>query len=71
MTAEGDQADHPTLPQRHPAELTTFIAALVAIAAEFGFELSGGLVVAVFAVIGLLPTIVTWTVGLYRDALEG
>ena len=56
------------LPARRPAELTTFTAALVAVAGAIGFNLSTEAVVGVFVLIGSLPAIVTWAVDLYRDA---
>lgn len=56
-----------SLPREHPAETTTFIASLVVIAGVLGLDLSTEAVVAVFAVIGLLPTMVTWIVNLYHD----
>lgn len=60
-----------SLPQRRPAELTTFVAALVAVAAELGFGLSTTVVLAGFAVLGLAPAIVSWYVDLYQDAFSG
>ena len=52
---------------RRPAELTTFVAALVAIAGAAGLDLSTEAVIAGFFVVGALPGIVTWLVDLYRE----
>ena len=58
------------LRQRHPAELTTFIASLVIAAGALGLDLTTEVVVAGFVIIGGLPAVITWAVNLYRDALR-
>jgi hypothetical protein len=63
---EGD----PSILQRRPAELSTFIAAVVAVAAELSIDLSTTALLAVFIVIGTLPAIVTHYVTLYTGALN-
>jgi hypothetical protein len=69
LEAAGETTPGP-LRQRHPAELTTFIASLVIAAGALGFEVSTEVVVACFVLIGTLPAIVTWAVNLYRDAFR-
>jgi len=55
---------------RHPAELTTFLAGVLVIALAFGVNLTEELLLAGLAVVTGLPTVVTWLVNLYRDALR-
>lgn len=60
-----------SLPARRPAELTTFVASLVAVAAAAGLNLSTEVVIAAFGVLGLAPAVVSWYVDLYKDAFRG
>lgn len=67
------ETQSPNLPAEtvgRPAELTTFIAALILIAAQVGLDLSTELVLAGFVVLGALPGIVSWYVDHYRSYLR-
>lgn len=69
----GDVADSGTvlrapLRTRHPAELTTFLAGVLALAAAVGLDLNEEQLFAALAVVTGLPAIATWLVNLYRDA---
>lgn len=70
LTGPANEASQPPLRQRHPAELTTFIAGVLVIAAALGLDLSEEQLLAGLAVVTGLPAVVTWFVGLFRDALR-
>ena len=80
MTEEVDEkagdlgeTQSPNLPAEtvgRPAELTTFVAALVLVAANLGLDLSTELVLACFVVLGALPGIVSWYIDHYRSYLR-
>lgn len=61
----------PSVLQKRPAELTTFVASLVLVAAELGIDLSQEALLAGFVIVGVLPTIVSHYVSLYTAALRG
>lgn len=60
----------PSLPARRPAELTTFVAAVVLVGAELSIDLSKEALLAGFTIVGLLPGIVSHYVSLYTAALR-
>lgn len=71
LDAAGENPDVPVpLRQRRPAELVTFLAGTLVIAVALGVNLTEELLLAGLAVVTGLPTIVTWLVNLYRDALR-
>jgi hypothetical protein len=55
---------------RRPAEVTTFLAGVLILAAAFGLNLSEEQLLAGIAVVTGLPSVVTWIVGVFRDALR-
>lgn len=66
----GEEVQKKPLRQRHPAELSTFIASLVVAAGALGLDIGTEVVVAAFVLIGSFPSIITWAVNLYRDTLR-
>lgn len=69
---DGPAAEVETAPlrTRHPAEVTTFLAGVLVIAAALGLSLSEEQLLAGLAVVTGLPAVITWAVNLYRDALR-
>ena len=53
-----------------PAEITTFIAGALVLAAYFGLDVSETVVLAGLTVVTLLPAVVTYIVNIYRGAFN-
>jgi len=70
LSGPANEAPQPSLRERRPAELTTFLVGVLVIAAALGLDLSEEQLLAGLAVITGLPAVVTWLVGLFRDALR-
>lgn len=58
------------LTSRRPAEVTTVIGGTIVVGAALGLNLSEEALLGGLAVVTGLPSVVTWIVGVYRDAIR-